>query len=84
MSKLPPLRADLPLAVLSASSDDGLFPGSRWVGNLRTQRVPAHQSFAKRSSRGTWKMVPKSTHLIGSSQPDAVAETVLAMLDQVE
>jgi hypothetical protein len=29
-------------------------------------------------------MVPKSTHLIGSSQPDAVAETVLAMLDQVE
>jgi len=29
-------------------------------------------------------MVPKSTHLIASSQPDAVSDAVLMMLEQGE
>jgi len=82
-AKAPPLAADLPLTVLSASSDEGLFPGSSWFSvELAAQRVPSHQRFAKRSSRGVWKQVPKSSHLIATSQPEVAADAVLAMLDE--
>jgi pimeloyl-ACP methyl ester carboxylesterase/protein-S-isoprenylcysteine O-methyltransferase Ste14 len=81
---VPPLRSDLPLVVLSASTSEQMFPGSQWFDEVRTQRIPAHQRFAKRSTQGTWKMVPKSTHLIANSQPDVVADAVIAMLDQVK
>jgi pimeloyl-ACP methyl ester carboxylesterase len=78
-----PIRSDLPLVVLSASTSDQMFPGSQWFEDVRTQRIPAHQRFAKRSTQGVWKMVPKSTHLIANSQPDAVADAVISMLDQL-
>ena len=41
-----------------------------------------HRAFAKRP-HGTWKKVPDSTHLIADSQPDAVADTVFDLLDQL-
>ena len=83
----PPLRPDLPLAVLSASSATGLGPpGFRRVADVesvRTGLVATHQRLARISTHGTWMMVPDSTHLIGSSQPDAVAEAVLEILEQI-
>jgi pimeloyl-ACP methyl ester carboxylesterase len=93
MNALPPLRGDLPLVVLSASSDTDLFPGGSWFGSLgmasrrsevRAQLVASHQRLAKHSSAGSWKTVPKSTHLIASSQPDVVADAVIAMLEQLK
>ena len=78
LAKVPPLRSDVPLVVLTASSDEQLFPGSGWLGgSVRAERVASHQRLAKHSTAGTWKMVPKSTHLIASSQPDAVSDAVL-------
>jgi len=38
---------------------------------------------AKQSSKGRWQVVPDSTHLIASSQPEAVADAVFALLDVV-
>jgi hypothetical protein len=93
LNALPPMRADMPLVVLSASSDVDLFPGTSWFGSLgmssrrgdvRAQLVASHQRLAKQSTQGSWKMVPKSTHLIASSQPDVVADTVTAMLEQLK
>jgi protein-S-isoprenylcysteine O-methyltransferase Ste14/pimeloyl-ACP methyl ester carboxylesterase len=78
----PPLHDDIPLIVLSASSEADHVPGFRWLpADLREGRIAAHKSLAARSKKGTWRMVPDSTHLIGSSQPDAVAEAVLELLD---
>jgi protein-S-isoprenylcysteine O-methyltransferase Ste14/pimeloyl-ACP methyl ester carboxylesterase len=83
----PPLSADLPVTVLSASSAVDLAPPAFLrianVESLRTASVEAHQRLAKTSTRGTWSMVPDSTHLIGSSQPDAVADAVLDMLEEM-
>jgi uncharacterized protein YaaQ len=50
---------------------------------LRTAMVEAHQRLAKASSRGNWLMVPDSTHLIGDSQPDAVADAVLDLVEEI-
>jgi protein-S-isoprenylcysteine O-methyltransferase Ste14/pimeloyl-ACP methyl ester carboxylesterase len=81
----PALPASLPLTVLSASTADGLVPPGldRLVdaNAVRAALLETHQALAKRSARGTWRMVPDSTHLIGESQPDAVADAVLEMLD---
>lgn len=83
----PPLRPDLPLTVLSASSGVDLVPPvalrATDVERLRTAMVEAHQRLAKASSRGSWHMVPDSTHLIGSSQPDAVADAVLDLVEEI-
>ena len=80
---LPPLSDEIPLRVLSASSDEDMFPGYQLVApELRTHRVAMHQEFAKRSRHGEWKIVPNSTHLLAGSAPDAVAETVLKMLEE--
>jgi protein-S-isoprenylcysteine O-methyltransferase Ste14/pimeloyl-ACP methyl ester carboxylesterase len=83
LAALPPLSDDVPLRVLSASSDEDLFPGSRFIAqDVRAQRVARHQEFAKRSKRGQWMLVPKSTHLLAGSSPDVVAETVIKMLEE--
>ena len=80
----PPLRGDVPMVVLSASSEAQMFPGYGMLpGEIRDQRVISHKKFAQRSSRGTWRQVPDSTHLIGDSQPDAVADAVFDVLEQV-
>jgi protein-S-isoprenylcysteine O-methyltransferase Ste14/pimeloyl-ACP methyl ester carboxylesterase len=83
LDAVPPLRSDIPLVVLSASTGDQMFPGSQRIEEIRTQRIPAQQRFAKHSTQGVWRMVPNSTHLIANSQPDAVADAVLKMLDEL-
>ena len=81
----PALPPDIPLVVLSASD-----PNRRTLGGLggaaaalRARRVPTHQALARRSTRGTWQMVPNSEHLIAVSQPDVVIDTILMMLDDL-
>jgi protein-S-isoprenylcysteine O-methyltransferase Ste14/pimeloyl-ACP methyl ester carboxylesterase len=80
----PPLPADLPLSVLSASSTENLAPpGADRVIDVeaaKTALVESHQRLATMSSRGTWRMVPDSTHLIAASQPDAVVDAVVEIL----
>jgi protein-S-isoprenylcysteine O-methyltransferase Ste14/pimeloyl-ACP methyl ester carboxylesterase len=85
--RAPPLLADLPLTALSASSVAELAPPAvlRFIDAdaLMAETEKAHREIASRSTRGTWKKVPDSTHLIASSQPEAVAEAVMDMLDQI-
>lgn len=81
----PKLPADVPLLVLSAENERQTFPGFEWLATRRRDvRLAAHQALAKRSSRGSWRIVPKSSHLIASSQPDAVVEAIFTMLDEVK
>jgi pimeloyl-ACP methyl ester carboxylesterase/protein-S-isoprenylcysteine O-methyltransferase Ste14 len=85
LAALPPLASDVPLRVLSASSDVDMFPGYQLIApEVRTQRVTMHQAFARQSTRGQWTLVPNSTHLLAGSAPDAVAETVLKMLEEMQ
>jgi pimeloyl-ACP methyl ester carboxylesterase len=77
----PPLASDVPLTVLIAESRDKLVP--RGLGFLirSTDRArELQQTFSRQSSRGTWRVVPGSDHLIGNSQPHAVATAVLEMM----
>ncbi|HLG56341.1 MAG TPA: alpha/beta fold hydrolase [Vicinamibacterales bacterium] len=86
-AQAPPLPADIPLIALSASSTKQLMPpfAERFVdaGALSAELEDTHRVLAKQSSRGTWKKVPDSTHLIGDSQPDAVADAVFDVLEQL-
>jgi pimeloyl-ACP methyl ester carboxylesterase len=80
----PALLADVPLVVLSADSDRDLFPGlPGFSARVRPLRIKGHQALAARSTAGSWRMVPNSTHLIGSSQPEAVVDAVFTLLDQL-
>jgi protein-S-isoprenylcysteine O-methyltransferase Ste14/pimeloyl-ACP methyl ester carboxylesterase len=81
----PALRADLPIAVLSASDPQALdLPGLRAASATRSDlRLRSHQAMAKASTRGVWRTVPNSEHLIAISQPDAVIETIFTMLDEL-
>jgi hypothetical protein len=84
----PPLRPTLPVTVLTASSSEDLLPpfvsSVVDVELLRVEQQENHQRLASLSARGKWQMVPDSTHLIGNSQPDAVADAVMEMLDAVK
>ena len=83
----PPLPKDVPLVVLSAATADSLVPPAfrRFVdtGNVKVELEQSHKRFAQMSTRGTWETVPESTHLIGESQPDAVANAILALLAEL-
>lgn len=83
----PALPPDIPLAVLSASGSEELMPPyvRRFVDveALREAMVESHQRLAAASTRGTWAIVPESTHLIGGSQPAAVADAVLDMVEGI-
>jgi len=79
----PPLPPALPMIVLTAETNNGLVPPmlTSLVGaDITPARRVAHQRLAARSSRGVWQIVPKSDHLIGSSQPDAVVTAVLEII----
>ena len=81
-AEAPPLRGDLPLVVLSASDETTPPPGLGFVVSaLRSSRVEVHQQLAKQSTHGTWQMVPKSAHLIASSQPEAVVKVIMGMIE---
>ena len=83
----PPFPQDVPLTVLSAETNDGLLPrrlpfGAGALPSVR-ERHEIHQAMARLSSRGRWQVVPGSSHLIGNSQPHAVAVAVLEMLKDI-
>ena len=81
-AEAPPLRGDLPLVVLSASDETTPPPGLGFVVSaLQSSRVEVHQQLAKQSTHGTWQMVPKSAHLIASSQPEAVVKVIMGMIE---
>jgi pimeloyl-ACP methyl ester carboxylesterase len=81
----PPLRPDVPLVVLSASDPRALdIPGLRELSAKRSDvRLDSHQRLAKTSTRGSWRTVPKSEHLIAISNPDVVIDAINAMLDDI-
>jgi pimeloyl-ACP methyl ester carboxylesterase len=74
----PPLKADMPLTMLSAETT-GFIP-SRIL--RREDKYALHEAMARRSSRGQWRLVPGSTHMIGSNHPDVVVAAVLEILEQ--
>jgi pimeloyl-ACP methyl ester carboxylesterase len=82
----PPLSTTMPVVVLSASSARQLLPPFAEpfidVQQLRGDVEASHRELAQRL-RGTWKKVPNSTHLIADSQPDAVADSVFDLLDEI-
>ena len=80
----PALPADVPLVVLSHEKPTEFLPGGldSWAPELIAEWYPVQQSFAARSTRGSWQIVPGSGHLIASDQPAAVASIVLQMLGQ--
>ena len=79
----PPLRTDVPLVVLSASDPRLLeVPGLRQLSAFRSEaRLRGHKRLASASTRGVWKTVPNSQHLIAVSNPEAVIHEIFAMLD---
>ena len=83
---VPPLSPMMPVVVLTASSARQLVPPFAEpfldVQQLRADAEASHRELAQRL-HGTWKKVPNSTHLIADSQPDAVADSVLDLLDEI-
>ena len=83
----PPLAPNLTVVVLSASSTDELAPPFILpladVGALQAAARAGHQALAQQTSKGTWHLVPDSTHLIATSQPDVVADTILQMIEEL-
>ncbi len=81
----PPLAPDVPLIVLTHGRTGGILPPG--YENVEAAFEPEwrelQQRLARRSTRGVWRVVPDSGHLIAGSQPHAVAAAVLEMLDLV-
>ena len=61
----------------------GLAFVARDPATLDRDRRELAQALARRSSRGSWRIVPGSDHLIASSQPHAVAAVVMEMVAQI-
>jgi pimeloyl-ACP methyl ester carboxylesterase len=85
LTAAPPLPSDIPLVVLVHEKPDGLFPPGLAADGQTIERewLSLQPGFAQRSRRGTWRIVPGSDHLIGNSQPHAVADAVLEMVAEV-
>jgi pimeloyl-ACP methyl ester carboxylesterase len=85
-SAAPALRRDVPLIVLTAESKAKMLPEllapalDAEVDEMRREVSDLPQRLAQRSSRGTWRVVAGSDHLIGNSQPHAVATAILEVL----
>jgi pimeloyl-ACP methyl ester carboxylesterase len=83
----PPLRGDMPLVVLSAATTGDLMPpfAHRFVDpeQIRALLERTHRQLAGRSTSGRWAKVPESSHLIAESQPDAVADAVFSVMEQI-
>jgi hypothetical protein len=50
--------------------------------SVRQEWRPLQLALAQRSSRGTWRVGPGSTHLLANTQPHAVASAVFELLSQ--
>jgi pimeloyl-ACP methyl ester carboxylesterase len=79
------LRDDVPLVVMSAELSRGLLPPAFATMVNRDEIVPpmraAHQHLAQKSSRGVWRLVQGSGHLIANDRPQVVVGAVLEMLN---
>jgi pimeloyl-ACP methyl ester carboxylesterase len=75
----------VPLVVLSHEKPEELLPKAleSWAPEIIADWYPSQQRFAALSTRGSWRVVPGSGHLIASSQPREVARTILELLAQV-
>jgi pimeloyl-ACP methyl ester carboxylesterase len=91
-ARAPALRADVPLVVLSAERSDNLLPPPGLlpanlrgveVARLLTRLKETSQHLAQRSTRGSWRLVRDSGHLIASDRPAEVVAAVLELLNQV-
>jgi pimeloyl-ACP methyl ester carboxylesterase len=85
-ASVPQLPRDLPVTALSAETREAFMPPAiaDWVQIQEpVERLrETHRHLAGRSSRGVWRVVPGSDHLIASSQPQAVIEAVLDIIDR--
>jgi pimeloyl-ACP methyl ester carboxylesterase len=81
----PPLAPDVPLVVLSHERPEGFLPApyDAELAPLEPVWRELQQKLARRSTRGTWRVVPNSGHLIAASQPHAVAAAIVEILDLV-
>ena len=80
----PPLRREIPITALSAGTREEFLPPAfaSWFqlrGSVDALRE-THTRLAEGSARGVWRVVPGSSHLIASSQPQAVIDAVGAMI----
>jgi pimeloyl-ACP methyl ester carboxylesterase len=90
-ARTPAMKAEIPVIALSAERSDGLVPSglppglqnrpdlAAVIGRLRV----TNQMLARRSTRGSWRLVRDSGHLIASDQPQAVVDAVLQLLNQL-
>jgi pimeloyl-ACP methyl ester carboxylesterase len=78
----PPLRSDLPMTVLTASSLRGMLPPAfqSRIEGLAPQWRAAQEALSQRSSLATWRVVEGGDHLLASSKPDAVTAAILELL----
>jgi pimeloyl-ACP methyl ester carboxylesterase len=78
----PPLRADLPMVVLTAGIFDlpDVWGLRDEVAMVHREKPLLHERFAKQSSRGIWRLLPDTKHLIGNDQPEEVVRAVLEIL----
>jgi pimeloyl-ACP methyl ester carboxylesterase len=89
-ARAPVLRADLPVTVLSAERSEGFLPprlpanlGQAALGQLYVRLRTTGQHLAQRSTRGSWRLVRGSGHLIAGDQPQAVIDAALDLLNQL-
>ena len=80
----PPLRREIPITALSAETREEFLPPALagWIqlrGSVDALRE-THKRLAQGSARGVWRVVPGSSHLIASSQPQAVIDAVGEMI----
>jgi protein-S-isoprenylcysteine O-methyltransferase Ste14/pimeloyl-ACP methyl ester carboxylesterase len=80
-AQAPPLPSTVPLIVLTAEQGDLMLGLDALDAEWDATRLGVHKALAGRSAHGSWRMVPKSTHLIANSQPDAVVDAVFEILD---
>ena len=76
----PPLRREMPITALSAETREEFLPPALagWIqlrGSVDALRE-THKRLAQGSAHGVWRVVPGSSHLIASSQPQAVIDAV--------
>jgi pimeloyl-ACP methyl ester carboxylesterase len=89
----PPLSRDIPLVVLTAETTDNLLPVSPLLPAtivetpamqaLVRQVRESHRHLAARSTRGSWRLVRGSGHVIAEDRPGDVIEAVTGILAQV-
>jgi pimeloyl-ACP methyl ester carboxylesterase len=85
LAKAPPLKADLPLLVLSHEVPSDLLPVSEpeRVRAFEPEWQKLQQAQAKRSTRGEQWTVAQSGPLIARDRPAAVAQAIIELLDRL-